>query len=190
MQDIEYREKLMTIMLITFSVVAVILWVLLKLRDIREARAGKELPGDKVTVLLGLFFLLSKASIRYYRDRKSYPKVVSGSENGLVELGYLRDEPLAEMTTVLPLFSIVATEFAGSGICLASTPPSMVVEILNRMRQTGDTLSFADFYNGRFLPLTPPFSKKIINLTLPLPLRPLDLHQIVASTEEAEQAAS
>lgn len=173
LQD-EPNVKITVILLVT-GFLAAVLWALLKLRELRERKAALEPSADKITVLLGLYMLLSKACIRYFRDRKHYPPVISGMPDGLVETGYLRGEKLAEITSSIPLFTIVVSDRAGHGICLERMPPRMAMEILARASQIGPALRFVNHKDGAFERLTPPLTDREIRLTLPLPLRPLDL---------------
>ncbi len=171
------EEKKMTTILSATAFLVAVLWGLLKLRELRERSAAKEPSVDKVTVLLGLFMLLSKACIRYHRDRHAYPLVISGSPEGLVELGYLEGELLAEMTSSIPLFSMAVSDRAGHGVCLAHLPANMATAMIRRAAQSELNVEFMDYRNGLFVPMTPPLSVKVVKLTLPLPLRPLDLSQ-------------
>ncbi|MBF0340826.1 MAG: hypothetical protein HQL95_07685 [Magnetococcales bacterium] len=147
-------------------------WFLLRLRTLREASIQDEKPADKLTVLLGLFYVLSRACLNYYRDRNTYPPVVSGAPEGLMELGYLKDEPLAEMTSSLKLFSIVATDKAGCGICLAHIKASVAMEFLRRVAESKTSIEFQDYRGGQYKPLTSA-GDTLVNLTLPLPVRPV-----------------
>jgi hypothetical protein len=147
-------------------------WFLLKLRTLRESTVKEERPADKLTVLLGLFYLLSRACLNYYRDRNAYPPVVIGAPEGLIELGYLKNEPRAELTGSLKLFSIVVTDKAGCGICLAHIKASMAMEMVRRVAETGTLIQFQDYRGGQYKPLTST-GDTLVNLTLPLPVRPL-----------------
>lgn len=147
-------------------------WGLLKLRTMREATIQDEMPPDKLTVLLGLFFVLSRACIKYHRDRNAYPQAISGTPEGLIELGYLKDEPLATLSNSIRLFSIVVTDKAGCGICLAHIKASMAMEILRRVAETKSKIEFQDYRGGQYKPLTSA-GDTLVNLTLPLPVRPV-----------------
>ncbi len=167
----------MTIVLASIALLVVILWGLLKLRELREKKVAKEPSVDKVTVLLGLFMLLGKACIRYYRDQGMYPLVIAGSPQGLVEMGYLQGELLAGMTTSIPLFSMAVSDRAGHGVCLAHLPANIATGVIRRAAQTKLNIEFMDYRNGLFVPITLPITVRVVRLTLPLPLRPLDLDQ-------------
>ncbi|MBF0624757.1 MAG: hypothetical protein HQL82_08105 [Magnetococcales bacterium] len=149
-----------------------VLWALVKLREIRELSRTEILPSDQSTLLLGLFYILSEACLRYNKEKGHYPPVISGARDGLMEKGYLQGIELASMTRALPLFSIVATERTGFGVCLQNTTASLTREILERARMTGNNLTFMDWKKSRYVTLTPPIRNDFINLTLPLPIRP------------------
>ncbi|WP_041641501.1 hypothetical protein [Magnetococcus marinus] len=146
--------------------------MLAKLRDIRERRAADIMPTDEHTVLFGLFLTLSKAAVSYYRDYGNYPTIIQGAPDGMVEKGYLEHSELANMTNVLPLFSIVIAEYNGYGICLENCTSSITEGILERNSDMGGKLHFMDHKSDRYVTLTPPIRNDFINLTLPLPLKP------------------
>ncbi|NGZ05698.1 MAG: hypothetical protein G8237_05020 [Magnetococcales bacterium] len=146
--------------------------LLLKLRTLREATIQEEMPSDKLTVLLGMFFVLSRACIKYYRDRNAYPQSICGTPESLIELGYLKDEPLATISNSIRLFSIVVTDKAGCGICLAHIKASVAMDILRRVSDTNCQIEFQDYRGGQYKPLTSA-GDTLINLTLPLPVRPV-----------------
>ncbi|MEO5377593.1 MAG: hypothetical protein H7832_07410 [Magnetococcus sp. DMHC-6] len=150
-----------------------ILWFLVKLRYLRENTVKQELPNDESTILLGLFLSISRACLEYHRDRGLYPAVVSGAADGLLELGYFKEDPLAKMTSAMTLFSIIATETTGYGVCLAHTTSSMANALIERIKTTNRDLVFVEMKNGQYLPLMPPITHSDINLVLPLPPRPL-----------------
>ena len=154
---------------------AALLWVLLRLRDLRESELEDELPGDKITVMLGLFLLLSKACLNYHRDRGHYPSQVSGSPDALLETGYLESEPLAKMTKITLLFSIVATESTGSAVCLTNTTASLAAEIIARVEETGGTFTFFDLRGAEFVPIANPIPHETVNFCLMLPEKPITL---------------
>ncbi|MBF0137887.1 MAG: hypothetical protein H7833_04190 [Magnetococcus sp. DMHC-1] len=156
-----------------FSLVflSVILWILVRLRRIRERAKAQVLPSDQATLLLGLFYILSDACLRYHRARKRYPSIISGAADGLVEQGFLKDVELARMTQAIPLFTIVATE-QGYGVCLPNSTGPLTREILERARMSGNNVIFMDWNKVSLVPLTPPIREDFINLTLPLPVTP------------------
>ncbi|MBF0427840.1 MAG: hypothetical protein HQL94_02870 [Magnetococcales bacterium] len=162
----------MTAVLIALLLLILLFWVLLKLRALREKKLIDEKPADKYTILLGLYYVLSRACLHYYRDRNSYPKVVSGSVDGLMELGYLKGETLADTTNALKLFSIITTDKDGCGICLAHIKASMAHEIINRVSEARVPFHFQDFKGGQLKPLDSQ-GDTLVNLTLPLPVRPV-----------------
>ena len=155
-----------------------LVWTLLRLRDLRERTLDYELPGDRNTILLGLFLLLSKAALQFHRDRGSYPLQVSGSPEGLLEAGYLDNEPLARMTKSIHIFSIVATESSGSAVCLINTPAGLAMDIINRVDDTTEEFMFFDMRGAQFIPITPPITHETVNLSLLLPEKPLDLSEV------------
>lgn len=152
-----------------------LLWILLRLRDLRERELEDELPGDKNTVILGLFLVLSKACLQYHRDRGYYPTQVSGAADALLETGYLEDHPLAKLTKSIYLFSIVATESTGSAVCLTNTTARIASELIARIGETGGNFLFFDLRGSQFVPLTPAIPHETVNLCLMLPERPADL---------------
>ncbi|MBF0370868.1 MAG: hypothetical protein HQL52_15570 [Magnetococcales bacterium] len=162
----------MTTILLSVIFLTAILWFLVKLKELREQITDKELPNDETTVLLGLFLSLSHACLEYHRDRGHYPAVVCGAADGLIEMGYLKDDPLAKMAQSIKLFSIIASEDAGYGICLTHATGNIANAILNRIERSGRSLIFVDIVDGKFEPLTPPVSGTNLTLTLPLPLNP------------------
>ncbi|MBF0191523.1 MAG: hypothetical protein HQL99_10370 [Magnetococcales bacterium] len=160
-----------TVFLVLIGLV-MLFWTLLRLRTMRESTIKDELPADKLTVLLGMFYVLSRACLKYYRDRNAYPPVVIGAPEGLTELGYLKGERLAELSNSLKLFSIVVTDKAGCGICLAHIKASVAMEMVRRVAETNTTIQFQDYRGGQYKPLTST-GDTLVNLTLPLPVRPL-----------------
>nr|CRH07604.1 conserved protein of unknown function [Candidatus Magnetococcus massalia] len=161
--------------ILTLFVLALVLWMLARLRDIREGKAAQAVPSDEHTVLLGLFYTLSKACISYYQDYGSYPPVIEGAPDGLMEKGYLVGDELASMTNSLSLFSIVIAERHGYGICLENCTSGITEGILERADKMGGRLLFMDFKSNQYVTLTRPIKNDFINLTLPLPLKPKSL---------------
>lgn len=159
---------------VLYAVLGLILlfWILLKLRKLREKTVNEEKPADKITILMGLFYVLSRACLQYYRDRNGYPNVVTGNSEGLIELGYLKNEPLAQLTKSLRLFSIVVTDKAGYGICLAHIKASVAQEIIQRVNEAKVPFQFQDYKNSEYKPITGG-GETLVNLTLPLPVRPV-----------------
>ena len=153
-----------------------LLWVLLRLRDLRERALDDELPGDAATVMLGMYLTLSKACLQYHRDHGRYPTRVSGApEDALAEAGYLDGEPLSRLSDVLHRFSLVATESSGSAICLFSTPSNLASEIISRVDEMEGQFMFLDMRGAQFRPLTLPISTPNVNLCLLLPVQPAKL---------------
>ncbi|GAB0058466.1 hypothetical protein SIID45300_02815 [Candidatus Magnetaquicoccaceae bacterium FCR-1] len=165
------EHPILTIFIVLLVLIA-LFWFLLKLRTLREDSIQDEMPPDKLTVLLGMFYVLSRACLNYYRDRNTYPPAVSGTPDGLMELGYLNDEPLAQLSKSVKLFSIVVTDKGGYGICLAHIKASVAMEFLRRVSETKTTIEFQDYRGGQYKPLTST-GDTLINLTLPLPVRPI-----------------
>ncbi len=162
----------MTVVLMAILGLIILFWILLKLRVLREATVSDEKPADKITILLGLFYVLSRACLQFYRDRNAYPSVVSGTSEGLMELGYLQGEPLVLMNKSLRLFSIVVTDKAGCGICLAHIKASMAQEMIRRVAEANGPFEFQDYKSGQYKPIAAG-GDTLINLTLPLPVRPI-----------------
>ncbi|MEO5347974.1 MAG: hypothetical protein H7834_16600, partial [Magnetococcus sp. YQC-9] len=79
---------------------------------------------------------------------------------------------LAQLSNSVKLFSIVVTDKAGYGICLAHIKASVAMEFLRRVNETKTTIEFQDYRGGQYKPLTST-GDTLINLTLPLPVRPL-----------------
>ncbi|MEO5365146.1 MAG: hypothetical protein H7831_02060 [Magnetococcus sp. WYHC-3] len=156
----------------SFLLLTAFLWTLVKLREQREAANTPRIPNDETTVLLALFYALCKASIEYFRDRKTYPAVISGAHDGLMEMGYLKAPEYDALRGMAPLFSVVITEKAGYGICLLNTTASLTSSILDRADATGRGMKFVDYKEGRYVTLTKPIKNNYINLTLPLPVNP------------------
>ncbi|MBF0177878.1 MAG: hypothetical protein HQL63_13675 [Magnetococcales bacterium] len=150
---------------------AFVLWALVKLRRMRERSKAQVLPSDQATLLLGLFYVISDACLRYHRAKGRYPSRITGAPDGLVEQGFLKDVELAKMTQAIPLFTIIVTEL-GYGVCLPNSTGSLVKEILERARMTGNNVLFMDWDKVTLVPLNPPIRNDFINLTLPLPATP------------------
>ncbi|MGN7611150.1 hypothetical protein ACQZV8_03590 [Magnetococcales bacterium HHB-1] len=168
MNAIVYDSLLVVIVLIA------VVWLLLKLREIRERTTFEDMPNDEVTLILGLFFTLSRACIEYYREHKSYPSVISGAHDGLVESGYLEADQLTPMVSVIPMFTMVTTTKSGHGICLPNASVRMVHSILERVAEGRSDIRFMDYRESRFQELDYPVSTEHVNLTMPLPLNPHD----------------
>ncbi|MBF0125615.1 MAG: hypothetical protein HQM02_00235 [Magnetococcales bacterium] len=166
-------DENMTAALLAMLFLMLLFWGLLKLRSMRERVVKDQKPVDKITVLLGMFYTLSRACLQYYRDRNAYPMVVSGHPDGLLELGYLKSEPVAGINKTLQLFSIVVTEKAGWGICLAHIKASLANEIVRRVDEARVPFEFMDYKSGQYRPLTGLGGDTLVNLTLPLPVRPV-----------------
>ena len=169
-----YHTKMIATLLGTLFLIA-LFWTLIRLRDLRERELEDELPGDKITVILGVFLLLSKACLHYHRDRGHYPSQVSGASDALVETGYLADDPLAKMTKIMHLFSIVATESSGSAVCLTNTTAALASEMVRRVEETGGTFLFFDLRGAQFIPVTSTIPHETVNLSLMLPETPMEL---------------
>ncbi|MBF0461062.1 MAG: hypothetical protein HQL87_06680 [Magnetococcales bacterium] len=152
--------------------ITALLWILLRLRKIREDSIVEELPSDKITVIIGIYLMLSKACLQYYRDHGHYPDRVAGDSDSLVEAGYLKGDPLAGLTKSLPRFSIVITDTIGTAICLSNTKRELATEIMTRIKEMDSSLAFVDLRANQFLPLTLPISFDSINLCLMLPKDP------------------
>ncbi|MEO5340494.1 MAG: hypothetical protein H7837_08265 [Magnetococcus sp. MYC-9] len=145
---------------------------LLHLRRLRESSIEEELPSDKLTVIIGIFLMLSKACLQYYRDYGHYPERITGDSDSLVEAGYLKGDPLAGMTRSLPRFSIVTAENTGTALCLANTKRTLASEIVSRIKEMASPLVFVDVRANQFHPLTLPITHESINLCLMLPADP------------------
>ena len=152
--------------------IIVLLRGLLHLRRLRESSLEEELPSDKITVIIGIYLMLSKGCIQYYRDYGHYPDRISGDSNSLVELGYLKGEALAEMTNSLPRFSLVTAENTGTALCLSNTKRALVAEILTRIQEMASPLIFVDVRANQFHPLALPIANDTVNLCLMLPTDP------------------
>ncbi|MBF0155364.1 MAG: hypothetical protein HQL64_16640 [Magnetococcales bacterium] len=161
----------MILFLSSLVFLSVILWILVRLRRIREQAKAQVLPSDQATLLLGLFYIISDACLRHHRAKGRYPSIITGAPDGLVEQGYLKDVELARMTQAVPLFTIVATE-RGYGVCLPNSTGPLTQEILDRAKMTGNNVVFMDWNKISLVPLDPPIRSDFINLTLPLPIAP------------------
>lgn len=181
-------DSKMTAVLVAVLFLMLLFWGLLKLRALREKTVKEEKPADKITVLLGMFYLLSRACLAYYRDRNTYPMVVSGSPDGLMELGYLQTEPLVGVDKSLKLFSIVLTDKAGCGICLAHIKASLARQILDRVAEAKMPFAFQDYRSGQYKPMTST-GDTLVNLTLPLPVQPVGYVPPVGATAAPSAAA-
>ncbi|MBF0109795.1 MAG: hypothetical protein HQL76_11515 [Magnetococcales bacterium] len=178
----------MTAILILLLILAIVFWLLLRLRRMRERLVDQELPPDKTTILVGLFYTLSRACIQHYRDKNYYPRTITGTEGSLMELGYLKEDTLAKITSATKLFSIAISDRAGFGICLAHTPATMANEIIGRIRENDWPGTFVDYKNGQFAPLETPVTRAMVNLTLPLPVQPVGTKPVILeSTEPAKK---
>ncbi|MBF0146235.1 MAG: hypothetical protein HQL84_09390 [Magnetococcales bacterium] len=174
----------MTVILLFLLFLAVVFWLLLRLRTMRESHVGEELPPDKTTILVGLFYTLSRACIQHFRDKNYYPRTIIGSDGSLMELGYLKGDTLAEITSATKLFSIAISDRAGFGVCLAHTPAAMANQIVARIRENDWPGGFVDYKNGQFTPLETPVTRAMVNLTLPLPVQPVGTKPIILESAE------
>ncbi|MBF0285544.1 MAG: hypothetical protein HQL51_13925 [Magnetococcales bacterium] len=163
----------MAIILIALFSLTAVLWFLVKLREFRETPLEGVMPNDEATLLLGLFYALSHACILYFKERSRYPALITGARDGLVELGFLKENLLPEGGHgLVPMFSMVANEDVGYGICLFNTSPSLANDILERAeKNTHGRLRFFHFKDNKFEPVAAPV-KEIVNLSLILPSRP------------------
>ncbi|MBF0605878.1 MAG: hypothetical protein HQL07_19560 [Nitrospirae bacterium] len=174
----------MTVVLICLLILSLLFWMLLRLRSMRERHVVDELPPDKTTILVGLFYTLSRACLQHYRDKNYYPRTVVGSEGSLMELGYLKGDTLAEITSATKLFSIAISDRAGFGICLAHTPAAMANEIIGRINENNWPGEFVDYKNGQFVPLAGPVTRTMVNLVLPLPVQPVGTKPVILESTE------
>ncbi|MEO5363276.1 MAG: hypothetical protein H7838_06590 [Magnetococcus sp. DMHC-8] len=158
--------------LIGLLFITALLKLLLHLRRIRENALTEELPSDKITVMIGIFLMLSKGCLQYFRDYGHYPERITGASDSLVEAGYLKGEPLASLTKSLPRFSIIVADQVGSAICLPNTKRTLATEILTRLKEMDSPLAFVDMRGNQFLPLTLPVAHDSVNLCLMLPNDP------------------
>ncbi|MBF0185492.1 MAG: hypothetical protein HQM06_14060 [Magnetococcales bacterium] len=149
-----------------------LLGLLLHLRKVRESSLADELPSDKLTVLIGIYQMLSKACLQYYKDYGSYPERITGASDSLLEAGYLKGELLASLSKSLPRFSIVINETIGSAICLPNTRRELATELITRLREMASTMVFVDLRGNQYLPLTVPIAHDTVNLCLLLPHDP------------------
>jgi hypothetical protein len=163
----------MSTILIVTGFLVVIFWGLLRLRDIRESAIEDINEPDKTAILLGLFYTISSACLRFYRDNGNYPQAVIGDPEGLIESGYLKDEPLAQLTAAVKLFSMVTSDKGGIGVCLAHTTSALTNEIINKAKETSSLSKFINYSGGQFIVLELPVTRLTVNLTLPLPLCPV-----------------
>lgn len=170
-------------------VLALLFWTLLRLRRMRESHVVDELPPDKTTILVGLFYTISRACLQYYRDKNYYPRTVVGSDGSLMELGYLDKDTIAKITSATKLFSIAISDRAGFGVCLAHTPASMANEIVNRIHENDWPGEFVDYKNGQFVPLEHPVARAMVNLTLPLPVQPVGTKPIILENAKPAKTA-
>ncbi|MEO5348501.1 MAG: hypothetical protein H7836_02500 [Magnetococcus sp. YQC-3] len=162
----------MTATLIGLLLITALLQMLLHLRRIRESSIEEELPSDKITVLIGIYLMLSKGCIQYYRDYGRYPDRITGDSESLVETGYLKGEPLASMSKSIPKFSIVSADVIGYAICLPNTKRALASDILTRLKEMESSLLFVDMRGNQFLPLALPIPHESVNLCLMLPKDP------------------
>jgi hypothetical protein len=163
----------MSTILIVTGFLVVIFWGLLRLREIRESAIEEMKKPDKYMILLGLFYTISNACLKYYRDNGTYPNAVIGDPEALIEMGYLKDEPLAEMTSAVKLFSMVTSDKSGIGVCLAHTTSGVTNELVKRAKEIDNVNKFIDYKSGQFIRLETPVTRFTINLTLPLPIVPI-----------------
>lgn len=159
----------MFILLGAVTGLCLVLWLLVRLKEEREANSGP--PNDETTLVLGMFYSLSQACVKYYRERGKYPSQVAGTKEGLFELGYLKDSPVAKEVSTMSLFQIVATESSGQGLCLFNSPPSLVTNILDRMDKQHLAIKFMKYNEYNYHPIERPVRENV-NLTLPLPFKP------------------
>lgn len=146
-----------------------IFWLLVRLKEEREANFGP--PNDETTLVLGMFYTLSQACVKYYRDRGKYPTQVSGTKEALLESGYLKDSAVAKEVSLMHLFQLVNTENRVQGLCLFNTPPALVSAILDRMEKQHVAIKFMRFHEFNYLPIERPVQENL-NLALPLPFKP------------------
>ncbi len=165
----------MSAILIVTGFLVVIFWGLLRLREIRESAVEEIQEPDKISILLGLFYTISAACLQYYRDNGHYPHSVTGDPEGLIEMGYLKEKSIAQLTPAVKLFSMVTSDKAGVGVSLAHTTAGLANEIITRAKETNDQQTFINYASGQFIPLELPITRMTVNLTLPLPLSPIGL---------------
>lgn len=177
----------MTILLIVMAVLAIIFWFLLRLRSMRESHVVDELPPDKTTILVGLFYTIGRACIQHYRDKNYYPRTVTGTGGSLMELGYLKGDTIAGITSATKLFSIAISDRAGFGVCLAHTPAAMANEIISRISENDWPGEFVDYRNGQFAQLSYPVASAMVNLTLPLPVQPVGTKPVILENAQPEK---
>ncbi|MBF0455748.1 MAG: hypothetical protein HQL72_13165 [Magnetococcales bacterium] len=163
----------MSVILIVTAFLVVVFWGLLRLRAIRESTIEDEIVMDKTIILLGLFYTISSACLKYFRDHGSYPEAVIGDPKGLIELGYLKEEPLAQITSATKLFSMVTSDKGGVAVCLAHATTVLSNEILMKAKEINGPDQFVDYKSGQFIKLVYPVTRYTINLSLPLPLSPI-----------------
>jgi hypothetical protein len=149
-----------------------LLWLLLHLRKVRESSLAEELPSDKLTVLIAIYQMLSKACLQYYKDYGNYPERITGASDSLLEAGYLKGELLATLTKSLPRFSVVINENIGSAICLPNTKRELAAELITRLQDMGSPMVFVDLRGNQYTPLSLPVAHDVVNLCLLLPHDP------------------
>jgi hypothetical protein len=163
----------MQIILIVTGFLVIIFWGLLRLRDIRESAVEDVQEPDKISILLGIFYTVSAACLKYYRERGNYPPAIVGDPEGLIETDYLKEESLAQLTSAVKLFSMVTSDKGGVGVCLAHTTANITNAIIGRAKETDSTSKFIDYKSGQFIVLELPVTRLTVNLTLPLPIVPI-----------------
>ena len=155
----------LSLLLLTF-----VIWLMAKLKDLRENPPSGDLPNDEATMVLGLFYTLSGACLRFYKDKGRYPSVVSGARDGLDETGYLRGTS-ADGTSLTHMFTIIANEQIGYALCLYNVTPMLAKDVLDRVEQSGGALKFREFSSDAYHELPIPITSSL-NLALPLPHKP------------------
>lgn len=151
-----------------------VLWTLVKLRELREMPLDGGLPNDEATLMLGVYYCVSQGCIEFHKAKGRYPSLISGSKEALYEQGYLNEDAMpGGGMALIPLFGVVPTESTGYGICLHNVNPRLAKEVMERVEMTGGRILLVH-YNRETLKYEPiaPTNLNSVNLTLPLPIKP------------------
>lgn len=171
------RLGIFTVLLLATLGLVGVLWILVKLKELRERPLDGGLPNDEATLMLGVYYAISQGCVAYFRAKNRYPGLISGSKEGLYEQGFIKEEMLpGGGLALIPMFTVVPTESTGYGICLHNVNAQLAKQVIERVEMSGGRVLLVN-YNRETLKYEPipPNNLSAVNLTLPLPLKPMSV---------------